>query len=84
MTKILEERADYGKAWSETGEMLLPVSGKVVQLLLTHPKMWYAWVMIFNKAVRALSSPTKEDHYVDIIGYAELILLYLRGLEAKK
>lgn len=34
----------------------------------------FTLIMIYHKALRALASPNKRDHYDDIIGYAKLAL----------
>lgn len=34
----------------------------------------YSLIMIYAKLTRALTSPNKQDHYDDIIGYTKLLL----------
>jgi hypothetical protein len=45
--------------------------------------MLYYWVMILAKLGRALASPTKEDHWRDVIGYAQLAIGVLHDLPSK-
>ena len=48
----------------------------------------YSLIMIYAKLTRALTSPNKQDHYDDIIGYTKLLLQELERantrIEAKE
>jgi len=77
--KIIDERNDvYGEAWSLHGIMLSACSSRLMDLLITQPKYFFAWNLIFNKLIRALATPLDEDHWIDIQGYAELVLQDIR------
>ena len=79
---IVDEREkEYSGAWKLHGLVTAPIAANVIELLLKHPTYFFPWTMILNKLIRALVSPTKEDHWVDIQGYAELVL---RDLRSKK
>ena len=74
-TALTEQRKpDYQSAWSMTGELLAnPYVQKGLQFIsFGCPHLLFPWIMILNKLVRALSSPTQIDHWEDIIGYATL------------
>ena len=43
---------------------------------------FFQWLMIFNKLIRALTSPSETDHWQDIIGYATLVLQAIEEEEA--
>jgi len=79
---IVDERNEaYADAWCLHGEVIKPVAEKTLSLLWSYPYMFFPWMLILNKLLRILGSPTNEDHWVDIRGYAELVLTRLR--EAK-
>lgn len=70
---FLEQREEeYGPAWKTTGE-IIQVIGLEWMSRLDNSGFFFPWVMILNKLVRALASPNKLDHWVDIIGYATLV-----------
>lgn len=79
---VLQTRGtEYGQAWDVTGELVdheYVLTG-LVRLVRAFPQAWYPWVMILNKLVRILTSPRKLDHWVDIAGYATLVVNHLKG-----
>jgi hypothetical protein len=75
---VLAERGkDYNDAWLATGELLSPymADGRLDEII--HSGYFYAWITILCKLVRALASPRKLDNWVDIVGYAQLVVDHL-------
>jgi hypothetical protein len=75
-TKITEEREqEYHEAWAISGELMAhpQVLEGLNDMGKNHPRILYPWIQILNKLIRALSSPTKIDHWKDIAGYATLV-----------
>lgn len=73
---LVDERdAKYGKAWLVTGRLMSIINTK----LLMGRGLFFAWVMILNKLVRATATPDDPDHWKDIAGYALLVVDYLEG-----
>lgn len=82
--QLLDERqADYGNSHEVTGCLLRDIQPQLAHLLSHYPVLWFPWLMIFNKLIRALTSPTKIDHWADIQGYAELALRSITELRAE-
>lgn len=83
---VAERNAQYLDAWSLTGEVVaMPVVAAGLNRLLTrYPRYWFNWVMILNKLIRALGSPAKLDHWVDIQGYAKLTADDIQRTEESK
>lgn len=69
----------YKDAWKVTGDLCAHphVLQRLFYLIRDHPPIFFPWVMILNKLVRALASPETIDHWDDIIGYATLVRDYL-------
>ena len=64
----------YGKAWLLTGRLFESLVTHEAPLeLIWRSGYFHAWYMIFIKLIRALFSPYKEDHWLDIQGYAKLV-----------
>ena len=79
MNNIIDERNEaYGDAWMHHGIVTKFLAPQVMELLTRFPQYYFAWTMILNKLIRALTTPLNEDHWVDIIGYAELVLRDIR------
>lgn len=77
VTKVMEERnQEYQDAWASTGTMIQSsgLSGDVLRLLVGYPRFFFCWVMILNKLIRILGTPNKLDSWVDIAGYAQLVV----------
>jgi hypothetical protein len=86
-TQITEERNPlYADAWRIQGEVCQnPDIQAILQTLLNHyPFMWFPWIMILNKLLRVSGSPTKIDHWDDIIGYATLVRDHLTNQGGSK
>jgi len=78
LDKLLEEKgAAYGKAWAVEGQLLTPLVVPLSLLLKNFPEAWYPWIIIFNKLIRALTTPRNADHWRDIAGYATLVADHL-------
>ena len=60
----------YGRSWYVTGLILKLLN---TDNIIQHG-LFFAWVMILNKSIRALTTPDNPDHWRDIAGYAMLIL----------
>lgn len=72
----LSQRGEsYGDAWKLTGQFLSEVITKYNISLspLMASGYMYNWMSIMSKLLRALTSPRKRDHWVDIAGYATLV-----------
>lgn len=75
MTTIVEERNEaYADAWAKTGIVLSVVADDVDKLLRTRPHMFLPFVTIVCKLMRVFGSPDNPDHWLDIQGYAKLVL----------
>lgn len=72
-----ERKPEYGNAWSNTGKMLQIVDINMYDLVNRQPELFFPWIMILNKLLRALISPNNQDHWVDIQGYAQLALEFV-------
>lgn len=80
VASVLEDRgAQYGEAWLMGGKFLAEMMRKYdIDLSdLMESGFSYAWQSILSKLLRALASPMKRDHWVDIAGYATLVANYL-------
>lgn len=71
---VAERDGEYAGAWEETGMLLQGMNWRLSAFLQEHPRMYFPWIMILNKLLRALGSPQKKDHWLDIQGYAQLVL----------
>jgi hypothetical protein len=71
---ITERDAAYNEAWAKTGIVLAPVAKELLALLINRPQMFLPFVTIVCKLMRVLGSPDNIDHWVDIAGYAELVV----------
>lgn len=69
-----ERNNQYLDAWSKTGPLLHLIRNDLFKFLLMAPKFFFPWVIILNKLLRALGSPYNRDHWLDIAGYATLVL----------
>lgn len=73
-TVMKDERdAQYAESWEIQGLVLgvMPrqATAKIIEAGYFHP-----WYMILTKLMRLLVSPTHADSWLDIIGYAQLVL----------
>lgn len=62
----------YGETHYLAGLVIGVLREPFINLIMTHPELVHNWVLMLSKLIRALFSPTKVDHYDDIIGYALL------------
>lgn len=65
---------EYADAWAKTGVLLAPIKEELFRFLMMAPRHFFPWLLIFNKLLRALATPYNRDHWLDIIGYATLVL----------
>lgn len=78
-TALVEERgAEYGESWQLTDQWIKEHAGE-----LGAAPSPFTMILIHNKLMRALTTPTKRDHYDDIIGYAKLALRALDQLQTE-
>lgn len=72
---VVEERDDkYAGAWKRTGEVMAQYAEPIKMLLVLYPYMFLPYVTILCKWFRILGSPTNPDHWLDIAGYAQLVV----------
>ena len=75
---------EYADAWAVTGQLMASVRDvrtNLDNLLRIYPRMYFPWVMILNKLLRILGSPSNPDHWLDIQGYANLVWIELTPSE---
>lgn len=74
VNNIVEERqAVYGDAWFDAGIVMGVIPHRISNLLVVAPWMLHNWVLILSKLLRATVSPYNKDHWLDIMGYAQLV-----------
>ncbi len=72
--RLIQERgAEYGESYAVTDRWI-----KENLDYLSQAPNAFVLIMLHNKLTRALTSPSKQDHYDDIIGYAKLALRTLK------
>jgi len=72
---LLVSRGDeYGEAWKLTGIVTGALLDDFVKMATVYPPVIHNWILILSKLLRALRSPKNRDHWVDIAGYAQLIV----------
>lgn len=78
-TNITEVRNnEYKDAWLHCGEVMRVLQKIIYKSeLFTDSPFSHNWVIILSKLFRTLHSPYKRDHWVDIIGYAKLVIDYI-------
>jgi len=77
---LLKMRAEeYGETYQIVDRWIRENIG----LLAASPSP-YSLIMIYAKLTRSLTSPNKQDHYDDIIGYTKLLLGELEAAEQRK
>jgi len=85
MSNIVDDREEtHGNAWALMGVALQPLIPELIKLIQKHPKYVFAWFMILNKLIRIFAKPDYVDHWIDIQGYAELIIRDIKGKEKTK
>ena len=77
---LKERKVDYGDSWKVAGEVM-SIMYRYVFARETTISSWYFHpiFMIVVKLCRILVTPTKTDHWRDIVGYATLVLDQLEG-----
>lgn len=67
---VKERGSEYGESWRMTSQWIVENAA----LLAQAGDAAFPMVMMHNKLARALTSPLKQDHWDDMIGYAKLAL----------
>jgi hypothetical protein len=77
---LLKERdTAYGQSWYTTGKLIVQAALHTTKLYVDYPQYIFNWIMILNKLVRALTTPTNIEHWRDIQGYARLVEMHLNN-----
>lgn len=77
---MLERDAEYGEAWLLTGQVVNFVGGHRLSRIIESGFM-YNWITIMCKLMRVLKSPHHRDSWLDIAGYAQLIVNKIDSME---
>jgi len=77
---VAERSKKYGDAHLTTSRIVRLLSESCLLDNILVSNLFFCWLMILNKLVRALADPNYLDNWQDIAGYAELAL---KELEAK-
>jgi hypothetical protein len=75
--EVIQERdSQYGQAWFIAGQVIRDLTNLHPGLFrkVTNAGYMYAWITIMCKLIRACASPYKRDHWVDIAGYAQMVV----------
>ena len=84
VSSLLKSRGkQYRDSWELHGKLLQPIITDIVGMWVDFPEVLLPWMMIFNKLLRALTSPRNPDHWKDIAGYATLVVQHLREEKTK-
>jgi len=79
-SRLVEKRgSEYGQAHYLAGLVIGVLEEPFTKMVITHPELVHDWVLMLSKLIRILFSPTKIDHYDDIMGYALLAKRTLEG-----
>jgi len=79
---VSERDEEYGASWLHTSKLLTWFYEHGLLFRIIHDSVFlFNWIMILNKLVRALATPSNKDHWTDIQGYA---LLCTRHLDAQE
>ena len=70
---------EYGEAHFLTSSAMLHL--RVFERPIGVSMLFFHWVIILNKLIRAIASPYKVDHWADIAGYAELAQNVIKNSE---
>jgi hypothetical protein len=76
---LVERGEEYDEAHVVSGKVMAFVFKRSYPIQQT--VQFLHWVMILNKLIRALASPNKKDHWLDIAGWATLAVQYLERNE---
>jgi hypothetical protein len=78
---IASRDAEYQGTWALHGEVTKLFAVPLKTLNIQKAPMYFPWNMILNKLIRILFSPMNKDHWMDIQGYAQLVLNLLESLD---
>lgn len=79
--ELLEQRgAEYGPAWQITGRWIV----ENARALVLCGDYAFCVIMVHNKLVRAQTSPFNPDHYLDALGYINLMLQDMEARDGVK
>lgn len=74
---LLQQRgAEYSDAWiltTEVVEVITRTHPNLIKSLVNDGPYLLSWITILCKLIRAVTTPTKADHWRDIAGYATLV-----------
>lgn len=85
VSEVIDERGrQYGQAWAMSGLALVPMKDQIAYLLSAYPRYFFCWIMIHNKLLRLLKDPAHLDSWVDIAGYAQLVIYDLQNVKEPK
>jgi hypothetical protein len=72
---VREERSGrYGNLWRITADIV-----QVARFNYPHAALWNSyylamWFKILGKVVRLIREPERKEHWIDIVGYAQLVV----------
>ena len=66
-------KEEYGEAWLTTGRITHLLNEIGVMNRIVESPYFYNWMIILNKLIRLLQTPTKIDSWRDIEVYARLV-----------
>lgn len=82
--EVIDSRdAEYGGAWLLTGEVAAFIGGHRLARIID-AKLLYTWLTILCKLIRLLTVPYHRDSWVDIAGYAQLVIDNIDKYEANE
>lgn len=69
---LIDRGLEYGPAWLTTSMLINQLNTRLGALM--SGRYFFNWVMILNKLVRLIATPNHRDSWLDIAGYAQLVL----------
>ncbi len=66
-------KEEYGEAWLTTGRITRMLTELELLKRISSSAYFYNWMIILNKLIRLLQTPTKIDSWRDIEVYARLV-----------
>ena len=76
--EVINERASvYGPTWHLTSKIVAMLCDLgVMDIILRDGVVFHNWFMTLGKLMRLLKTPRHIDSWVDIAGYAQLVIDY--------
>lgn len=77
--EVIRERAKiYGPTWTLTSKLIAILHNLGhMDSIMGDGIVYHNWFMILSKLMRLLASPRHIDSWVDIAGYAQLVIDYM-------